>query len=246
MGSAMSMDYYSEEIFSLPASEVVASASAEGMTWALLSYLQEWCSSNSFSPQGVSVLVEVYRTLGCHANCWFLDQKFLLGGQSERDGKSNSTAALGLKIGVQIDEVTSRFDPPRAESLWAEREVLLTTLHGNPRSFAAWLHLVAKNTELEELLEAVWTLFVLKINAPDTLQVLAASKEQLDLIRVCGTSGGFWTFVAKDAFLSRVSEILTDNAASRAIADSIGNLFADSFGLSLGRDSLLRTFTWPK
>ena len=241
----MSMDYYSDEVFSVPGSEVVAKAVADGMTWALLNYLQQWCLSNSFSAKGVSVLVKVYHTLGCHTNHWFLSEKYLLGGSAGEAKIPGSVAALGLDIGTRINQFATRFEQPRADSLWGERDLILKSLRADPQSFAAWLHLITEYAELGELLEAVWILFVVRMNVPASAATAAAFREQLDLIKICGTSGGFWAFVAEDAFLSSVSEILAGDKPREEIADSVGNLFASFLALSLNRNDLLRPFAWP-
>ncbi len=246
MGNAMSMDYYSDEIFSVPAGEVVARASADGMTWSLLSYLQQWCLSNSFSSRGVSVLVEVYRALGCHANCWFLSEKYLAAPRLAGGGNSACAAALGLDIGVTIDQVSTRFEVAHAENMWAERDLVLRELKNVPRSLSHWLELAGKYVELEELLMAVMTLFLVRMNAFASEATWAALRDELDLIGIYGTSGSFWAFIAEDTFLSKAGQILTSDRTREEIADSVGRLFTSSFNLSLNRDDLLRPFAWPK
>jgi len=245
MGNAVIMDYYSDEIFSVPAGEVVARASADGKTWVLLSYLQEWCSNNSFCPRGVRVLIEVYRTLGCHANCWFLSEKYLPAPRPAERGNSACAVALGLDIGITIDQMSTRVEVVHAENMWVERDLILRELKNVPQSLSHWLELAGKYVELEELLMAVMTLFLVRMNALASEATWAALRELLHLIRIYGTCGCIWAFIAEDTFLSKAGQILTSDRPREEIADFIGKLFASCFNVSLNRDDLLRPFAWP-
>ncbi len=242
----MTMDYYSDEVFTAPHGEILAKAAEDGMTWALLGYLQQWCLSNAFAEKGVNLLIETYRTLGCHPNCWFLSERYLAARRIGASKSSASVAPLGLEIGASIQQNSGRFELPPAENMWAERDLVLKEIKNDPRSLSPWLELVGKYVELEELLMAVMTLFVVRINAPFSAAIWPTLKEQLDLMKVYGTSGGFWAFVAEDVFFSKVSEILSGDKTREEVADSVGILFASSFALPVHRDNLLRPFVWPK
>lgn len=242
----MSMDYWSDEIFSVPPGEVVARASAEGMIWVLLGYLQEWCSNNAFCSKGVSVLVEIYRTLGCYANCWFLSKKYLPAPGPAESGNSAWAASLGLDIGVTIVRVPTRFQVVGVYDMWAERDLIIKHIKNDPRSLSHWLQLALQYVDLEELLMAVMTLFLIRMNTVSSEAIGADLEEYMHYIRLRGECASIWALVAEESFVSRAVQILMCHRAREEIADLIGKLFASSFDLSLNGDDLLRPFVWPK
>ena len=216
------------------------------MTSVLLTYLHQWCLNNSFSKKGVSTLVEVYRALGCFTNCWFLSRRYLLEASAEMADNRISTNMLGLDIGIIIDEVPVRFRVHRTEEMWAERDSILREIRNSPARLSLWFELVEKYVELEELLMAVWTLFVIRANMPPATVIETSFSDQLGLIKVYGTSGCFWNIVAEDAFISKVVEILSGDKTREEIVDLIGGMCASSFGFSVTPIDLLQPFKWPE
>ena len=240
----MSLDYYSDAVFSLHADEVVARAAADHMIWALLSYAQQWCVANAFAPKGINILIRCYGMLGCHANCWFLVGRYPPGILAKDIGTPGTSAGLGLMLHARIEHTDKGHEAPQAESLWHERDNIVRLLRENPQSLPLWLQLATKYIELEEMLMSLWTVLVIKMNTSDPRAVIPALLDQVNLMAAHESSGCLWSFLGHKDTVSELIHIMDSAGTTYEMASSVESFAKRTLGLPLRIAEILSPFAW--
>jgi len=232
------MNYESLAIFEERADHVISSAQRDDMVWVLLSYLQTASSQNEYSEKATELLIRLYWHLRCPINCRYLQAKMacavIRSATTTEDDRS-----YGLILKSRLAATTRLFLAPRLGSLWKERDALIQEIRTNEADLTRWLHLVRQYTELEELLMAVWTLFLIKLNAP-AVGVGELLDEQVNCIEAYAGSGGLWAFVSETTCTERVRRILDSDDTREHLASSISRMLCESMGVRIGECELLQ------
>lgn len=244
----MTIDYDSEAIFSVPAADLVACAKRDGMLWWVLNYAENWIWDHSMTRETLSVLIEVYRALGCYANCWFLCEKYAPEECGRVLGPQQADPGLGLDLPVSIDRYHWSAEQARGDGPWDNRDLALKVVRSQPQDLFWWLYLYDAYIETEQLLMAVWTLLVAKQNGTGKAWSALSSRwdDLVSSLRVRGTCEGLWSFLGRDEiFLGYLTQILAGNWSKAELAAEVARMFALCFSVHLKPEDLLRPFAWP-
>lgn len=240
------MRYDSEQIFDLPPDRLVADANNAGMTWVLLIYLQQRYTDDPSEKSGTRLLATVYQRLGCSINAAFLYQQARDDSEAEGAVDADVVLGLGLRLGVSI-KIGSLWSLPSSDAgVWEERDLILEEAKQHPEEVYCWLSLAAHYLGMEETLMALWTLFVIKMNAPESRSVAEVLIQELDTLKFYATCQHPWAFAAGERCREAAANILSMTAPVTDIADAIRHFCNSWCGVSISTERLLGEFVWPR